>query len=306
MKFQKSKFFWVFAACVSLILFASVHPGYAQQNISFATLQIDLWPEYDRPEMLVVNRYQFASTVQLPVELSIRIPSAAGAPSAFAEASVGGTLINLQYTSTTEGEWTTLLFTATQPLVQIEYYDPSLKKEGIDRTYVYQWPGDYDVTEVTIVVQQPIGADKMTIFPSLNDLTPNPNDGILYYKGDIGSFAAGETFDRTIAYEKESDTLTVEFLNVESLPVNEDTPGRVSLVNIIPWGIGLLGVIIIIAGVYWYWATEKKQTKSPGKPATHGQLPKTDNSVNIYCHQCGKRAEPGDKFCRSCGTKLRI
>ncbi|RMF50517.1 MAG: zinc-ribbon domain-containing protein, partial [Anaerolineae bacterium] len=24
-----------------------------------------------------------------------------------------------------------------------------------------------------------------------------------------------------------------------------------------------------------------------------------------YCPQCGKRAAPADRFCRTCGTKLR-
>ena len=26
---------------------------------------------------------------------------------------------------------------------------------------------------------------------------------------------------------------------------------------------------------------------------------------DIFCHRCGKRAASGDRFCRSCGTKLR-
>jgi hypothetical protein len=29
-----------------------------------------------------------------------------------------------------------------------------------------------------------------------------------------------------------------------------------------------------------------------------------DEQSQIYCHQCGKRAKPGDLFCRVCGSKL--
>jgi uncharacterized OB-fold protein len=25
----------------------------------------------------------------------------------------------------------------------------------------------------------------------------------------------------------------------------------------------------------------------------------------VYCSQCGKRATPGDRFCRTCGSELR-
>jgi hypothetical protein len=281
-------------------------PGFAQQNITFSSLQIDLWPEYDRSEMLVVYRFELAASVQLPVDLSIRIPTAAGMPNAVAESAIGGALLNLQYSSVVQGEWTALELTATQREIQIEYYDPSLIKEGTDRTFVYTWPGDYDVNRVLVIIQQPIGAENMNIFPRLNEQNPDPDDGILYYSGEIGSFKAGETFERSIAYEKESDTLTVEFLKIESLPITENTPGRVSLVSILPWGIGLLGIIIILAGVYWYWATEKKPLIPRRGKRTDATKEQSEHPRDIYCHQCGKRAEGGDKFCRTCGTKLRV
>jgi len=295
MKLRKAKFLWGLMFTIAWAFFAVVVPGYAQQNISFESLRIDLWPEYDRPEMLVVYRFQLASSVQLPVELNIRIPKAAGQPNAVAEASAGGVLLDVQYVSVLQAEWTTLRFTATQPQVQIEYYDPALQKDGIDRTFIYRWPGDYDVDSVMVVIQQPIGAEEMQILPRLNDITPGEK-GIIYYSGEIGAFEAGEVFERSIAYKKDSESLTVEFLEFNSPPINADTAGRVSLVNIIPWGVGLLGVIVIVAGVYWYWATERKpilasKEKSPRRRPTQKEeeIPQRD----IHCHQCGKRAEGG-------------
>lgn len=292
-------------------IFAWVAPGYAQQNISFESLQIDLWPEYDRPEMLVVYRFQLAADVQLPVALNIQIPAAAGEPNAVAKAQSGGPLMNLEYTSNVQGEWNMLQLTADQPVIQIEYYDPSLQIDGTDRSYVYKWAGGYDIAQVIFLVQQPIGAQGMEILPRLNDVTQG-SDGIVYYSGEIGSFEADETFERSIKYQKDSESLTIEFLEINSPPVNEDTTGRVSLVNIVPWGIGLLGVIVIVAGVYWYMATGKRtvkvskdKLKPPQVKETKPEV-KTKSQLDIYCHQCGKRAEDGDKFCRSCGTKLRI
>jgi hypothetical protein len=293
-------------------LFTITISGRAQQNISFSRLQIDLWPEYDRPSMLVIYRAEISPSVSLPVTLNIRIPAAVGEPNAVAETPPNSGPLNVEFTRTVEGEWSIIQLTATQREVQIEYYDPSIETDGIKRTYVYQWPGDYDVDRVIMLVQQPIGAENMQILPRLNNITQNPENGIVYYSDDIGSFKSWETFERAVQYEKDSNSLTVEFLEIESPPVDEATPGRVSLVNIIPWGIGSLGVIIIAAGLYWYWATGRGQAtpQRAGRKASRKKpraLEESEQplSQDIYCHQCGKRAAPGDKFCRACGTRLR-
>ncbi|NUM46367.1 MAG: zinc ribbon domain-containing protein [Anaerolineales bacterium] len=311
MKIQKLKFLLAFGGGLWLFFFFLSVPVRAQQGVTFESVQIDLWPEYDRPDMLVVYRFVLAADAQLPTELSLRIPAAAGTPNAVAEAATGGPLLNIaDYNSEVQGEWNILTFMASQREVQIEYYDPSIQKDGVKRTYLFQWPGGYDIGQVLLLVQEPIGAEEMQVLPRLNDITVGER-GIVYHTGELGSFGASETFERSISYNKESESLSIEFLEIDSPPVNEDTAGRVSLVNIIPWGIGLLGVIIIVAGVYWYWATEnrsfpiaKKAKRTPEKVVS----PKTDTKPqkDIYCHQCGKRAENSDKFCRSCGTKLRL
>ena len=310
---KSKRFFFIMGVLVTLgFLFSVPVPGQAQQKISFSSLQIDLWPEYDRPSMLVIYRAQLSPSVSLPVTLNIRIPAAAGEPNAVAETPPNGVPLNVDFTRTVEGEWSLIQLIASQPEVQIEYYDPSIEFDGITRTYVYQWLGDYDVDQVIVLVQQPIGAENLQILPRLNNVTQNPENGIVYYSGEIGSFKSGETFERTIQYKKDSDSLTVEFLEIESPPVDENTPGRVSLVNIIPWGIGSLGVIIIVAGLYWYWATGRREglpqhadRKTRRKSQSMETVDDEKQSQDIYCHQCGKRAASGDKFCRACGTKLR-
>lgn len=311
MKFQKPKFQWILLG-LSLSLLLVILPAYAQSNIAFSSMQIDLWPEYDRPEMLVVVRMTLASDVQLPASLSIRIPAAAGDPSALAQASAGGSLMNIvEFTSVVDGDWTVLQFQATERDVQIEYYDPSLQKDGVNRSYRYQWPGGYDIGQVTLLVQQPIGATEMEILPRLPDIQVG-DKGVVFYRGELGAFGADETFERSIAYKKDSDSLSIEFLQIDSPPVNEDTTGRVSLVNIIPWGLGLVGVIVIAAGVYWYWSTEKRGNPTAPKKTKRSRQKRTSEPEDeepgkqIYCHECGKRASDSDKFCRSCGTKLRL
>ena len=56
------------------IIILSLVPGSAsaQEEINLDTLQVDLWPEYDKPEMLVIYRIQLSEDVQLPTTLSFR------------------------------------------------------------------------------------------------------------------------------------------------------------------------------------------------------------------------------------------
>lgn len=300
---------WTVAILTALLLFLSTGTGFSQQKISFTSLQIDLWPEYDSPAMLVIYRARLAPNVQFPVNLTFRIPVGAGKPNAVAERS-GNLLLEVDYTRVEQGEWGLITFTANQPEIQIEYYDPSIRKNDGKRAYIYNWPGDYDIDGVVMLVQQPTGAENMRISPRLSDVTQDAR-GLVYYGAEIGSFKANEIFKLTIDYEKDSDSLTVEFLPIESAPIDENTAGRVSLVTIVPWGLGLLGVIIIFAGIYWYWATERKQGKTARK-SRKVTVKETDEAISAstnqgaYCAQCGKRASAGDKFCRACGNKLRV
>ena len=296
-------------------------PGLAhaqrQQNVTFESIQIDLWPEYDRQAMLVIYRAEIAPDAELPVNLSIRIPASAGEPNAVAVRPPEGVPLNTEYERQVLGEWAYINLTATFPEVQIEYYDPNLTLDGAAREFTFNWPGDYAVETVIMLVQQPTGAVNMSTMPRLSAVTQD-SFGLIYLGGEIGAVAEGETFTLTVAYEKETSDLTVNFLQVESsAPVADDTPGRMSLTSALPWVMGLVGLGVIGIGVYWYWSTGRRMQRASRRPAPkkagNGRARVLEpelrepisEEASIFCHQCGKRANQGDKFCRSCGTKLK-
>jgi hypothetical protein len=296
------------------MFFSLLFPGaaFAQENVPIATIEIDLWPEYDRPEMLVIYRVQLSADVSLPAELSFRIPTAVGMPNAVAVRDQGGSLLNAPYERTVEGDWAYISLTATLPGIQLEYYDPQLSKNGSQREYQFNWESDYEIESLFIQLQQPSGASQVTMVPAATNTSPS-SDGLTYHTIDLGIQNIGSKETIRIGYFKETDALTVEDFQVQpSAPISNDTSGRTNIVDLLPWALGALGFLLVFGGIWWYWRMgqqqPKRKTQSRGRRSSRSKvqsLPKTEDE-GVYCHECGKRAGVGDRFCRSCGTKLRL
>jgi hypothetical protein len=295
----------------TVLLATAVLPlaGHAQADLIFNNLKVDLWPEYDRPGMLVVYHITLSPNTTLPVDLTLSIPTEAGEPNAVAVRDANGGLFSIAHTREVNGEWSKITFTPTMPEIQVEYYDSRLVKQGSSRHFKYFWSGDYAVDSLMIEVQQPIGAKEMRIIPGMGN-GATKQDGLTYYTSQAGSLKAGQTFELTLDYQKNSDTLSAESLEVKpSEPVSTITPTKSILLSVLPWILGGLGIVLIVGGgVWWYWQTGigKAHPKTSHK---RRKLVITHNDVlpegYIYCHHCGKRAMPADKFCRTCGTRIR-
>jgi hypothetical protein len=297
--------FFLFLLLVMLVPLATN----AQEVIDFSAVEVDLWPEYDRPEMLVIYRIALAPGVSLPAEVTVRIPAAAGLPNAVASGQPDGSLLNLIYDQQPAGEWSDLKFTAISSIIQIEYYDPDLVKDGTARHFEYRWAGDHPVAKMTVQVQQPGDATDMRISPNLGSGVQG-GDGLVYYTADVGSLDIGQTFAIVIDYLKATDALSTSELGVQSsAPIETTMPSRVAWESVLPYLLGALGLVLIVGGGFWYWQTGKNKRSTKSRPSRHkpvreGRAADTD-SVHIYCHQCGKRAQKGDRFCRICGSQLR-
>jgi hypothetical protein len=300
---------------LAIVLF-SILPTqvYAQEEVKLSYLEVDLWPEYDSPEMLVIYRITLPPTVSLPVDLTFRIPVSAGEPSAVAGRGISAEgeagLFSIPYEHQVDGEWGLVTLTATVPELQLEYYDPGLVKQEAARQYAFQWPGAYEVDALTIQVQQPRDATGMSISPASGNGVPG-EDGLIYYNKQVGSLLAGQDFQLAISYQKDSDSLTASSLQIQpSAPMTSMPTTQSSLLAFLPWVLGIFGVVLIVGGGVWYWQSGKgsesrSKPRRRRKPSAQSQSEAIPAEGHIYCHQCGKRAAKGDRFCRTCGTRLR-
>lgn len=289
----------------------------AQEPIMLESVQVEIWPEYDQPNALVFYHIMLSPQVTLPATLEIRIPAVVGKPHAVAMQDVAG-LYNLNYDINAAGEWIGIQFTTPVPDIRIEYYDPTLDMNGSKRDFVFRWPGDYTVDNLSISVQQPKTASNMNFRPAIGEGSLG-SDGLTYYNLAAGKINQGTPLELAIAYDKPDDTLTSpgQFQPVQSSqPIDETAAGRVTFDQVLPWAVGGLGILLIVSSYIWY--TQAGRVAAPAASrARHSRRATAQQSAGaasggakdedgVFCHQCGKRATAGDVFCRACGTKLRL
>ena len=121
------------------------------------------------------------------------------------------------------------------------------------------------------------------------------------YRIEKAGLTAGQPFALTIDYQRQSDALSAP-----GTPVAPQAAGSGSTpkVDILPWIVGGVGVLLLAAGSIgiFVWL------RGSWKPITrrhHKARPKGLEENALFCHQCGQRAKPDDVFCRACGTRLR-
>lgn len=279
--------------------------AHAQNTIRLSSLKAQLWPEYDQRSMLVIYDFQMPSDAKPPVGVTIRFPKDANL---IAVASLGanGSLVNADYLGpSTSGDWqsiTVQVQTATG--YHIEYYQP-LSIQGQLRQFTYLWPGDYAIDDFSISVRIPSDTANINSTPPLQ--STQEADGSPALAGDFGALASGQEFPLQLTYTKTTDTLGVTQPRLQpSQPLGSGTQGRVMLSNYLPYILGLFGLLLIMGGAIFLWQS-RRTTGMVGARRRHAVAQSDDAPADaIYCHQCGTRAEKADRFCRACGSRLRI
>src|SRR5665648_49079 len=147
---------------ILLFMLLAVHPVMAQTGVAIDKMIVKIWPEYDKPSVLVIMDLFLAADVSLPAKMTVRIPVQAGQPNSIAVRELDGQLYVLEYDSVINGDWNELTFTTPYTEVWLEYYDPQISINGDLRSYDYKWSGDHEVNEFNIEVQQPLTASNMT------------------------------------------------------------------------------------------------------------------------------------------------
>lgn len=307
---------WV-SVLLTLFWLLGVSSVQAQSEIALASLQVELWPEFDQPTTLVILDGRLETNVTLPAKLTLRLPAQVSQPHAVAVRNANGELLNTPYTTTLSGEILTIVFQADTSEFRVEYYDPTLTIQGNNRAYTFRWQMDYPIGEVAVRVQQPVNATNLTLDPAFTPAGAGEY-GLNYYVATLGALPAGQHLTIQLAYQKSTTTLSAEAMGAAST-TNTSPPTPTSLSPLLVIGLSV-GTLLVLGGVIWYARAggRPRARKSTAHSASahrrhrpterpQRELPQAGpGQVARFCTQCGQRAEEFDQFCRTCGTKLRV
>ncbi len=277
----------------------------AQGGTRLDAFHVQLLPEYDRPTMLVIYDFNLAEPANVSTNLTVRIPADA---TLFAVAyNEKASLINAVFSGpNVQGEWQVIdIVPNGQTAFHIEYYE-NLSTTDIKRQFTYLWPGDYAINSFNVFVGKPLDVTQMTTDPSLDEMQ-RQSDGLPGLGKDFGSLDQGKQFTLTLQYDKTSTTLVSPPNELQpASPVDQNTPGRISLNNYLPYILGGFGLVLILGGFLYYWQSGTRRGGAGPRRRQHARAVEQEaESEEQYCPQCGTRARPGDRFCRVCGSRLR-
>ncbi len=283
-------------------------------TIQFQKLAVELWPEYDRPEVLVIYRVELSPNTPLPAQLTFRLPDYVETMHAVA-VERDDSLFTVESELSREDGASLLTFSATSQFVQFEYYDSViLAKQGQARQIDFNFSIPYDIEATTFQVQAPFQAQNFTLTPA-----PSGNftdgDGLIYSIIDVAGLASGETFELTASYQRNTDTpshqlinptagQTVDVLTSSEVSVNEQ---NLSLGYILV-GVGI--ALLLGAGGYWWWSNQvttppTQELQPPPPKAARTPPPPPGRATGGFCYQCGTALHAGAKFCHACGAERR-
>lgn len=300
-----------------MLIIANTYTAKAQAP-TFATLIIELWPEYDQSETLVIYRLELDTGTTLPAEVSFQLPDHINDLNAIAFEE-GGQLFSLpeesiEQTHRDEALWLTI--TTNSPRIHLEYYDSEiLTIEGDSRHLVFDFTAQHPIQSTTFRVQEPLQAEALTLSP-LATSSFSDDHGLTYHTIPAAGLDPGATTRLEATYSRPTSIPSIQLIAPAnapplSLPVsaqsNDTNTGYLLL------GSGVL--LLLVTGSYWWWSQRQK-------PAAHrpSRTPKQRRKQKVtpvskqvdsqprqaaFCTKCGTALRAESRFCHACGTERR-
>jgi len=306
-----------FVLTLAICLTALVGFVQAQEPPSLSTLEVSLWPEFDRPEVLVIYRGLFEEGTPLPVLVEIRIPARAGQPTAVAYVGEDGQRFNQQYTTRSEGDWLIVSFELGEQGFQLEYYDPLPVDSTGQRSYTFSYTADYPVTSMILELQQPPSAEDLSLDPPA-DSSSTASDGLVYHVLDVGALEQGEEQSWTVSYQKSNADLSVPMSSDAEPPATTPSPADGDDSTVLIFLVAFVTLVAVGAAAFWLGG-RTQPISQPALPGSEGRKRRGSGrggqtrdqelsglvaSTAIFCRQCGTKLRSDSVFCHKCGTPV--
>lgn len=258
----------------------------AQGVTAVDRLSVEIWPDYDEANVLVLLTGELSSDTPLPATLTVPLPANARLNAVARITSDGFMSDDIPYTETADA----VTLTTPESSFRVEYYHP-YRADGQQRDFTFTWTADFAINQISLSIQQPLSADTLTTNPTSTAITTSQADGLSYHVLPIQAVPAGQTYTATITYHMTSPLLTATRL--------QNQAGEVDTAVTPNWAFYLAAAGTALIGIAMFWQVYNNRQKAR-RPVQ--RRPATKSS---FCHNCGQRRHQGDQFCRQCGTTLK-
>lgn len=295
----------VVCATASLLL-SSASRSDAQSPPPLAGLEIALWPEYDRPEVLVIYRGTVATETALPATVRFDLP--AGMPALNAVAYLDESrpaLVNLtDFQLVTAGTGKALTLSTPARQFHVEYYAADLLHRQDDiRRLSYAFTATVAVADLRMEVQQPVGSSEFGSTPP-PDTTETRSDGLTYAIYQMGPLAPGDTRALQATYRRTGDALSVTGITVpaSATPV---PPNATAMADSLRWIVVALVGAAVVGAVAFHLGRRGVGQPRARRPERTASVA-SEAAPAGYCHRCGTPLRPDGAFCHGCGAPRRV
>ena len=237
----------VFATTLALLAVSLAVVPTAFAANTFTDYQLNLWPEYDDPRLLVIMAPKLDPSVSLPYTFSYGVPLAAQLGMACQILQDGAHDCQPQQ-SAVEGDTKTIAFSApSQRDLFFEYYVDPFDGERPDlRQYTYSFLPPGDIGTLSVQIKQPKDAEGFAVEPAPQQ-TLTDSEGSSYLTYTFNEVKTGTPVDFSITYTRPTWEPPVQAGNAAApLEAGGAQTGAASS-NLLLWAIvGILAVVVVM------------------------------------------------------------
>ncbi len=231
--------------------------GFAQNPVSVIdSLDVDIWPDYDRASVLVLLTGTLPGDTRFPVSVTLPLPEVVQLNAVARIDSKDGNMKDDIFSSTDPPG--TLTFITSDLRFRVEYYLPYTVVKN-QRSFNYTWLADITVNNFQLRVQRPTSASTLNTEPATSNVVRD-GDGFDYYIFPARAVPAGQPFPLHVDYEMPTAQLSATSLSPQNTsiqtPAIPATPSTGSGIN---WALAatVTGGLIIIVALIWQIASRR-------------------------------------------------
>ncbi len=293
-------FFCLVLACMALLALA-VPAARADDANHLTQFSVRVWPEYDKPSVLVLIEGTLADKSNLPRDVAVTIPSSAtGVIATYANADA--TLAaELPFKSEKlDGGLTRITFTVKTAEYHIEYYD-DLLKGAPDKTMDFALLAPAPADQVTLEIQQPLKATNFSVNPPAQ--STRDDGGFKISVLQFSNMTAGAKISAQVKYTKSDPSPSIA-----PTPVPATVPAPAAAASSSSSLLLVVGIVVLgLAAVFGFFVLQQRTRQAAPAPvgSRHARR-RARTSERVYCTQCGRALSSEDQFCPQCGTRRRV